>query len=1702
MAYKFDENKYKKIFDQMYGKNSFDSGLSRAKDIGQAQVKAEQAKQQYNTRVKQEKAMKTYDDALNYWNDPKTKKELLARGVEKTENDIRNDPRYKAQIKAAGFSNLNDFIDAMYNASTNGKNLSKRQFKQDEKTQNFNVDPKPGPLEHIGPPKLDYNANLTKEPTPLVPYVQEQPKKEKKPKSSKKDLSILDNLKNFLTSKDTNNDGQRDGLLGLADRYILPISQAADEILLPGNEAMQRKNDKEQNHGKITNPAIKAGMVDRGTETKVLHGIGDVLGYTAPYGKANEGVNLALNALPKVASKLSNPFVQRAVKGVLSGTTAETGLAAENELVNPDAGNMGDYAKRIGYGALFAGVGDPALYGAGKAIGAASSKAMKGLLPDSKAAAQKLSDILSTFDHEQLPGNSSVNQVNPNAKTNVFLNRSKPINQIEDALPSAIQPIEHPAVNNPVYQDIRPSAPVQSHVDTSAIDHEINKVSQQIEHIKSQPNGPTKTQIDDQLRSLEINDGHLTAARRDNKISEEDFRRRYDENQNKRDMLLQQQKAFTHDVPDELKPQWNNETRSTEVGNYSMKQAYGGGFNVYKDGKVLQKFRTQEESIRFMQQHAAAENGLDLSFDKEGVLNWKSTIKEGGKGWNIQAGDYSMVKGPKGGYTLKYQDNPLGTFKSEQKAREVAQRHFDNNAPVKGQDTSHLENQLQSLHQQRESLLNPPMKEVPANSSMQNEVSTGLPKTTSNNLKERGHVETLRNSQNSTDSLKERLKGMYKPTTNEEALAIANKYIAQGTERATSFVKSAKVLRPEHVATAHRLIQEFQKTGQIEKAVDIAEHIAERGTKAGQAVQAFSIFDKLSPEGILIHANRIADRVNANLSPLRAKVTVTNEAAAQLTDLATTVQKMTEQKTVANDVINIMDKAKTGQKLTQEETKQIRQFVDDAKQWITDITPKKTKPKQPNKLIHPEVKKQIVNFLDSQEEAARKRLASRRNRALSGLPVDDFYDYAVIGASKLAKGTLNFAEFSEQMIREFGQEVAPHVRPLYDKALEMVNNEVKRTTQRLSEVEKITNKALKNGKLEASDADNLRRFALSINTMSGETKIESSQQLQSILQGLERPSLLQQISTAQTIGQLMNPKTLVRNAIGNEMFYRLERLNKFVATPIDIARSKVTGKARSVTFRTNNQAQYWNNWLRGWKAGLKGVNPEGLSTQYDLHPNAFNGKWNPLKHMERVLGGSLKSFDYAGYKRAVNNTIGELATLRAVNEGLIGQARKQAIEKYIREVDDNVLALADQYGKYVTFQDDNGVSSALQALKRGLNKHSTGSSDFGVGDLIIKYPKTPGSLLLRGLEYSPAGFLKSVYQIAKPFFGKEAATTREITESLTRALIGTGGIAAPAYVLADLGILTGGGSKDFDVKDLERSAGKQDYSFNVTGLKRWVLSGFNKEEAAPQKGDKFISYNWAQPLALSVAMSANVNQSVKESGQSNPGGAVVSALDGALDSMVGLSVLQGLQRALTTNPNQSLTSKGMDIVGQLPASFMPTFLNQLKQKLDNTSRSTYDPSKLNIAKNQAKNKVPGLASQLPPSYDTLGRKKEGYQGKSNTLYNVFLNPAFESHYNPSSEAKMVLDTINDTGDTSLAPRRAQKYMMVGGKKYDLNPKQYAEYQRRLGTEVRTNLQELQRNAGSYSQEELGKSINKILDDSGRKIRNELKQEFFGYTSKK
>lgn len=975
------------------------------------------------------------------------------------------------------------------------------------------------------------------------------------------------------------------------------------------------------------------------------------------------------------------------------------------------------------------------------------------------------------------------------------------------------------------------------------------------------------------------------------------------------------------------------------------------------------------------------------------------------------------------------------------------------------------------------------------------------PKTPSKESNLRGFVDTLQRSEKPTEEVKkglwDDLRSRYTPLSNEEVVRRANERV-KNTEEAERYVLNARTLTAEHVATAHRLIDEYQKLGNFEKAVDVAERIAEMGTKAGQSIQAFSIYNRLSAEGILVHANRIAQRVNEKLPVGSEPVKVTKEMAAQLTDLASTVDKMTGVSQSTNDVMSILEKAKRGEKLNDIETQSIKKFVKDAKQFVNGV--EKTKqPKAPKPIEDKRVRDNVVNFFDAHEKAAMDRIKARRGR-MNAIPVDEYADYAVIGASKLAKGAIKFADWSAEMVKQFGEEIKPHLDKIYEQAKGLFDSSSKKITEStISEAERITEKLIKQGKVAPEDIEHFRELAQKVSSLSGDAKTEASQDLQAVLQQLEKPTLGQRVSTLQTISQLWNLKTQARNVLGNELFYHVERLNKFLSTPIDWARVQLFGGKRAVTFSNGgnrNWFDYFKDLQVGSKAGWKGVSPEGLQTQFDLHGPTFNGKWNPVTYLEKTLGATLRGFDYAAYKRAVNNTLGEMATLDALNKGLSGEAKKTHIQQYARNADANLTAIADQYGKYVTFQDDNVLSRGFVAVKRGLNF----GKNFGLGDLVLKYPKTPANILMRAIEYSPAGILRFAAIVARPILKKGEPNTGEALMALSRAITGTLGFTGLGYYLADKGIVTGASEKDKDLRELDKMAGEGQYQINWDALVRWVRSGFQDSAAKIQSGDKMISYDWAQPVAMAISMGANISQSFKDQEMKAKktktdealglADTAYTSIKGAADTLAQQSLLQGIQQLFQSTPGQSggITDSVANMVKNAPTSFVPTLLNQIKQAKDNTGRITYNKDWLTEVVNKLKNKTPGLSETLPVDYDTLGKPKQNFQ--DNNLFNVFVNPASTSNYNPSSQAKMVSDVIDQTGDKTLAPRVAGKSITIKGNKYDLTPNEMSQLQQRMGEETLKGLSRLNPDSSTVK---LQRTIQDILQRTSEIGRREIEK---------
>jgi GNAT superfamily N-acetyltransferase len=104
----------------------------------------------------------------------------------------------------------------------------------------------------------------------------------------------------------------------------------------------------------------------------------------------------------------------------------------------------------------------------------------------------------------------------------------------------------------------------------------------------------------------------------------------------------------------------------------------------------------------------------------------------------------------------------------------------------------------------------------------------------------------------------------------------------------------------------------------------------------------------------------------------------------------------------------------------------------------------------------------IHSTLDSAADAAMQRMRDRGtftgSKLSAGIPVDDLADMAIWGASKLAKGTVDFAKWSKEILAEAGPaaaRLAPELPKLYAQAQKTLDRHIANTAGDLPNTQKL-----------------------------------------------------------------------------------------------------------------------------------------------------------------------------------------------------------------------------------------------------------------------------------------------------------------------------------------------------------------------------------------------------------------------------------------------------------------------------------------------------------------------------------------------------------------------------------------------------------------------------------------------------------------------
>ena len=971
--------------------------------------------------------------------------------------------------------------------------------------------------------------------------------------------------------------------------------------------------------------------------------------------------------------------------------------------------------------------------------------------------------------------------------------------------------------------------------------------------------------------------------------------------------------------------------------------------------------------------------------------------------------------------------------------------------------------------------------------------------------------------------------GAYKPITNLETEAAARKFIEDnGIDAAINRVMDKTETSAEQTALAGQVTYALQKQGKHEQALNMLESLADQLTAAGQKIQAVKIFQNLSPEGVLIKAQKETKKAfnelpqpvkqrHDNLSnKLQQEFDNVNKQAVdqvisdnpQLTGIPE-IPEVPEvpQSPETPDVPNVPGvpgetKQPTNTKGKKKQlspadilAQRVKQHVTEAKEGEPDpikdlintlfksaeeVLPKRAKrvPRDEMELINqaitqkqgyrevwngakealkekygdnPDVMNSVESFIEHyldipySENAISKvtktgikdndikladivrkhytEVTKTGNDLISklvsaGLPKQDAEILALEIGGKF--GELVTAKKQQILDQMFKQKGKTKQKPIDQKLIEMSNlGAFSKEQYRRAVAEKLNLPVL-----TEDIAKTLTELAEKAQMAEGrEAEILRAQMVKIIAEQTPTP-FWRKVASIQTMAQLLNPKTAIRNIGGNAGFNVLENVSDVIGAGIDKGVSLATGKRSKVLPSITAQGK---GFMQGGKEGIQdamlGIDTTGFTGKFDL-PKGRVFKGGIMGKMETALNIELKATDRAFYKAAYE-----------------GSLKNQMVAAKVTKPTEKMLEAAHLDGLYRTFQDDNALSKLFVTIKRSLNGLTGG--EFGAGDFLVKYPKTPANLLMRGIEYSPAGFVKTIIEAARPLAGREF-NQKAFVESFSRALVGSTALFGTGVLLHKLGIITGRPNADQDLAALERQNGFGEYRINVSALKRLAFGDGNTN---PTKGDNIISWDWFQPAAIPLAIGADVDANKGKA--TGIVGTILNALGTGINAFAEQPVMQGIQTAFSGQRGDATAGVSKVLQG-IPASFVPTLLNQIKQLADNQQRETYSPNWQEQAMNKVKGRIPGMSNDLPQKYGTLGQPLETYQNGGNSPGNVFLNPAFMNEYNPSPAVQKVKDIHDRTGETKQVPRVADKSIKVGEQVFQLTGEEFSEYQRLLG----------------------------------------------------
>lgn len=607
---------------------------------------------------------------------------------------------------------------------------------------------------------------------------------------------------------------------------------------------------------------------------------------------------------------------------------------------------------------------------------------------------------------------------------------------------------------------------------------------------------------------------------------------------------------------------------------------------------------------------------------------------------------------------------------------------------------------------------------------------------------------------------------------------------------------------------------------------------------------------------------------------------------------------------------------------------------------------------------------------------------------------------------------------------------------------------------------------------------------------------------------------LEKFDSWRYLAMLGNPKTMLRNAVGNMTFNLVTSFSNSVAALGEAGIDKVVRGGKGLSnklFGTNfdpsigiqrtkslllNPTSDADLIKTSWADADNSRFRQLTGSKYEkFNDNSILGarstfKSKPLQTYEKIvdvgtddylaartkystsLAGYLKA---NGYDNSIFDAEVKLDELKNLSEQrLLTDTEKASVEQLTKDV--NALEKARDYAvkqaDYATFHEDNKIANVLSEWSRTSKERGT-----GIGSKVIEgmvpFKRTPANVLRSALEYSPLGAIDSIRKTGKLIYentgkragnlaetylnkkGKEVTKTlaADVIDSWSKTLTGVGLVGLGVY-LYDKDILK---VSDKDLKYQDQLEGIQNYSIKING--------------------HTYTIDWAAPSAIPLFLGAELAKIWPATGKDTEN--LYDNLDGYLaaftrmaDPIVETSMLSGVRDTLTNAATAVQNNDSLDMITSILAGTLtgyatqaiPTFSGQFARTIDNTRRSSYTDKEgvagaIDRQLKKTMNKIPGLSFLNEPYVDTYGRQQQNSpfgNPIANFAYQA-LSPGYLADVNATAADTLSRNMYDIDQDTKMLPAFKSSVKVDGER---VSPEDYTRYAKTYGQtnyEIRTAL---------------------------------------------